>query len=167
MSPFEVHLLDLDSGQMSCLAKDPRFDFLWPRIDADGTLYYIRRPCAQAPQTVDPWAALLRVLAVPIGILFMIGWLIDLLVLRATGQSLFPARNNAPKAVKTASSWLLMRQESGREAETIADSALSFDLSADGSVVYSNGIDVYRAPSNGGPAAKVMSGTGIDLIAAL
>jgi hypothetical protein len=60
-----------------------------------------------------------------------------------------------------------MRQKAGEEVETIAESARSFDLAGDGSLVYSNGFDVYRISANGGRAAKILSGPSIDLIAAL
>ncbi len=170
--PFAVRLLDVDSGEMSCLAQDSKFDFLAPRMAADGNLYYIRKPAAgnQAPQPVDPWVALHRTVLLPFRILWMIAWLIDALVEQRTGRRLFTVKNLAEqpaKDLKTPSFWLLMRQKDGQEAETIAESALSFDLAIDGSVIYSNGLDVYRIPPNGGPAAKVLSGAGIDLIAAL
>jgi hypothetical protein len=170
--PFAVHLLDVDSGEMSCLAQDPRFDFLGPRMGADGALYYIRRPAhaGAAPQTVDPWDALHRTVLLPFRILWLIAWLIDSLVERRTGRRIFTVKNlseQPAKDLKSPSYSLLMRQKDGREAETIAQSALSFDLAGDGSVIYSNGLAVYQIPPNGGPAAKVLSGAGIDLIAAL
>ena len=36
--PVSIHQLDLDTGDISCLAQDDHFDFLWPRIAADGAL---------------------------------------------------------------------------------------------------------------------------------
>jgi hypothetical protein len=167
--PSAVQQLDLDTGVISCLAQDANFDFLWPRIGADGTLYYIRRPNSNAPQPVNPLAAVQETVLLPFRILWVIGRLIDLFVERRTGQPLFTMKDVAEKAVKTPSSWLLMRQtpESPENVETIAESALSFDLADDGSVIYSNGFDVFRIPANGEPAAKILAGENIDLIAAL
>jgi hypothetical protein len=166
--PFTVQLLDLDSGHISCLAEDARFDYLWPRIGADGTLYYIRRPSNNAPQPVKPWAtALLATGLLPIRILWAIGTLVAVFVERRTGQPLFTASNHAGTVMKTPSSWLLMRQKAAEEAETIAECALSYDIADDGAVIYSNGSDIYKIPANGGPPAKILSGAAIDLIAAL
>jgi len=164
--PFAVQLLDLDSGEISCLAEDANFDFLWPRIGADGTLYYIRKPNEKAP-AVNPWAVLLQTVLIPFRFLWAIGMFLGLLVHLQTGQPLFTPRDPAEKPLKTPSSWLLMRQKAARQAETIAESARSFDLADDGSVIYSNGFDVYRIPPDGGPAAKILSGVSIDLVAAL
>jgi hypothetical protein len=165
--PFAVHLLDLDSNEMQCLAQDPKFDFLGPRIDSDGTLYYIRRPFHNGPQPVNPWAALYRTVLLPFRILWVTAMLIDFFVERGTGQPLFFAKSDGKKPPKTPSSWLLMRQKPTLDAETIAEGAQSFDLSGDGSVIYSNGVDIYRLPPDGGSAEKMLSGAGIDLIAAL
>jgi hypothetical protein len=166
VGPFAIQLLHLDSGEVSCLAEDPKFDFLWPRMGADGTLYYIRRPSHNAPQPPEPWVPLLATLLVPVRILWAIGKLIELFVERRTGQPLFTVKDVAEKDVATPASWLLMRQKAA-EVETIAEGALSFDIAHDGAVIYSNGSAVFRVPANGGPAVKILSGAGIDLIAAL
>ena len=167
--PSSVQQLDLHSGDISCLVQDDSFDFLWPRIAADGTLYYVRRPNCRAPQPVNPWAALQHTVLLPFRILWVIGKLIDLSVERRTGQPLFAARNAPEKAVKPPSSWLLMRQtpQATGEPETIADGVLSFDLAADGSVIYSDGFDVYRKPATGAPAAKILEGARVEFVAAL
>lgn len=165
--PSAVQQLDLDTGAISCLAQDANFDFLWPRIGSDGTLYYIRRPSANAPKQVDPWAALHQTVLLPFRILWVIARFVEVFIDRRTGQPLSTGKGISEKAIQTPSSWLLMRQKAGEEVETIAESARSFDLAGDGSLVYSNGFDVYRISANGGRAAKILSGPSIDLIAAL
>lgn len=166
--PSAIQQLDLDTGDISCLAGDANFDFLWPRIGSGGTLYYIRRPAGTAPQPVDPWAALQATVLLPFRILWAIGKLIELSVERRTGQPHVRVKDAGEKVVKTPDSWLLMRHAPEAEkAETIAAGVLSFDLAGDGSVIYSNGIDVHRIPANGGPASKILAGATIDLVAAL
>lgn len=165
--PSAVQQLDLDTGAISCLAQDAKFDFLWPRIDSDGTLYYIRKPSDNAPQQVDPWAALHATALLPFRILWVIFRLLGMFADRRTAQALASGKATSEKAIQTPSSWLLMRQEAGEEAKMMAEGARSFDLSGDGSLIYSNGFDVYRISANGGRATKVLSGPGIDLIAAL
>jgi hypothetical protein len=167
--PFAIQQLDLDTGEISCLAQAVDFDFLWPRIAADGTLYYIRRPNRYAPPPVSPWSALQQTVLLPFRILWVIGKLIDLSVERRTGSPLFAAKEAGEQVFKTPPSWVLMRQPAAgpEKAEMIAESARSFDLASDGSVIYSNGFDVYRMPTNGGPAAKILAVENIDFIAAV
>ena len=167
--PSSVQQLDLDTGEISCLVQDDNFDFLWPRMAADGSLYYIRKPNCRAPQSATPWAALEHTVLLPFRILWVIGKLIDLFVERRTGRPIFAAKDVPGGAAKPPSSWLLMRQtpQSAGQAEMVADGVLSFDLGADGSVVYSDGFDVYRIPATGEPAAKILAGAGVELIAAL
>jgi len=167
-SAFGVQQLDLETGDISCLAQDANFDFLWPRMAANGDLYYIRRPSDNAPQAADPWVAAKATVLLPYRILWAIGALIELFVARQTGQPLSAPKKAAEQAVKPPSTWLLMRQmEAGEKVETLAEGVLSFDLATDGSIVYSNGFDVYRIPANGEPAAKILEGTSIELLAAL
>jgi hypothetical protein len=99
----------------------------------------------------------------------VIGKLIDLSVERRTGSPLFAAKEAGEQVFKTPPSWVLMRQPAAgpEKAEMIAESARSFDLASDGSVIYSNGFDVYRMPTNGGPAAKILAVENIDFIAAV
>jgi len=167
--PFAVQRIDLDTGDIACLAEDAKFDFLWPRIGADGALYYIRRPNAGAQPPANPLSALHQTVLLPFRILWAIAKLLELFFERRTGQPLFTAKAVAEKTVRTPSSWLLMRQapEDAEKVETLAEGAVSFDLAGDGSVIYSNGSDVFRIPANGEPAAKILAGASIDLVAAL
>jgi len=48
LGPFAVQQIDLDSGEMECLAEEPEHDLLAPQKDASGALYYIRRPYTAA-----------------------------------------------------------------------------------------------------------------------
>jgi hypothetical protein len=166
--PSSVRQLDLDTGEISCLAQDDKFDFLWPRIATDGALYYIRKPNGNAPPPVAPWVALQATVALPFRILYLIAKLFEISLAQRTGHPLLPPNAAAQKSIKTPPSWLLMRQPpaASEKAETIAEGALAFDLAADGSVIYSNGPSVYRIPPAGAPA-KILEASGIDLIAAL
>jgi hypothetical protein len=167
--PSAVQQVDLDTGEIRCLAQAPNFDFLWPFVGTDGALYYIRRPFNNVPQAANPWTALHMTVLMPVRILWAFGKIVELFVQQLTGQPLFPVKDVADRAVNAPSSWLLMRQppETAQEVETIADGVLSFDLAGDGAIIYSNGRDVYRRPANGGPATKILTDTHIDLVAAL
>jgi len=49
LAPFAIQEIDLDGGALDTLAEDPQHDLLGPQKLSDGTLYYIRRPYANAP----------------------------------------------------------------------------------------------------------------------
>lgn len=166
--PSTIQQIDLDTGDVSCRAQETNFDCLLPRVAADGSLYYIRKPDERAPQPADPAVALQRTVLLPFRILWVIGKLIDFYVERRTGQTLFSPNNASPAVVETPSSWLLMRQPAGSASvETVAKSVRMFDLAPDGSVIYSNGVDIYRLPANGGSASKVFSQANIEVLVAL
>jgi len=167
-----IQQLDLDTGEIRCLAQDEGFDFLSPRMAADGSLYYIRRPnLVNAPPPVSPWMALRHTVMLPFRIFWFVGFLIDLFVENKTGSPLFgistkQAGSSGPK-VPDAS--VLMRQSAAGPAKAIAlaHGVLAFDFATDGSVIYSDGLAVYRIPANSGHSAKILAGENIDCIAAL
>ena len=167
--PFSVQQLDLDTSAISCLAQSAEFDFVAPRFAADGALYYIRQPHANAPRAANPGAALFQTILLPLRILWGIGLLIDLVIARRTGTPAVLTREDGQQPVRTPATALLMRQtETGWEkAETIAEGVRAFDFAADGSIIYSNGFDVYRKPAGDGSAEKIMAGDNIEVLAAL
>lgn len=44
MGPYAIELLDVDAGKVSTIREDEQYDFLAPKVDQNGWLYYIRRP---------------------------------------------------------------------------------------------------------------------------
>ncbi len=169
LGPFSIQELDLDTGEISCLAQAAEFDFLAPRVAADGNLYYIRRPNRSAPPPPSLGTALQQTARLPFRILWVIGKLINLSVEQRTGTPLVPRKGIAEQDFTTPRSWVLMRHAGAgpEEADTIAEGVRSFDLAADGSVVYCDGFAVHRIPAGGGAAAKVLAGENIDFIAAV
>jgi hypothetical protein len=155
--PYSIQEIDLESREVSCLAQDPEFDFVQPRAGADGMLYYIRKPRPN-PERRNAGANVLRII-----------WLLRILWMNRAGRPEGAAPPIPEKQFLPPSSWQLMRQEriAGAQAETLAHGAASFDLAEDGSILYSNGADVFSTPRNGGRAEKVLSGVNIDVITAL
>ena len=62
---------------------------------------------------------------------------------------------------------LMRRAPESAEVETIATNVMAFDLARDESLIYSNGLDVYRTPANSNAPTKILAGTNVDLVAAL
>ena len=168
MGPSCVQQLDLDSGEMTCLAQDAGFDFLWPRMAPDGALYYIRRPYNNPIKKPNPAAVAGQTMLMPFRILFGIFKFFELMAMARAGRLPQPEKDAPETSGKTPASWLLMRQPAGGgTAETVAEAARSFDLANNGSLLYSDGLDAYRIPAGGGSPQKVLAGAQIDLIAAL
>ncbi len=165
--PFTIQQLDLDTGEVTCLAENADFDFLSPRIAADGSLWYIRKPIIK-PAPANPATALQHTVLLPFRILWGIMKLVELIARSSSGGQISAKEPGAEKATRTPSSWLLMRQTPGtQEGETIARHVMSFDLAADGSVIYSDGCDVYRTGANGQSSAKILEGANVEIVAAL
>ncbi len=175
-APFAVHKLNLDAGQVSTLAEDPKFDLLTPHLSSDGTLYYIRRPYLDPSQPPCFWRAALDLILLPVRLLFAVFQFLNFFTVRYTGNTLTTAGNarqkhadirqmmvwgnliDAQKAADRDSAgtpslvprtWELIRCPPGTGEEVVAKGVLSFDVYADGSLLYSNGSGVYRVDPSG------------------
>jgi len=179
-APFAIHRLDLEAGTVTTLAEDLKSDLLTPQLAADGSLYYIRRPYRDPNQPPSIWRYALDLVLLPFRLLFAIFQFLNFFTVRYTGNTLTTtgaARQkhadfrkmmiwgnllDADKAADRAQdgtpalvpkSWELIRRTHqgsiGNEA-VLARGVLSFDLYADGSVLYSNGSAIYRADRKGG-----------------
>jgi len=195
-SPFAVHRLDLDSGEISCLAEDAKFDLLGPQMAGDGVLYYIRRPYASRQPAINPVTAVTDVALLPFRLLFAVFQFVNFFSMKYTGRPLSTsggaARKNqdvkrmmawgnlidAERAARedrlgeqdapsmVPSSWQLMRQ-SPNGAEVMAKGVLSFHIARDGSVIYTNGSAVHSIRPNGERGERIMVGAMIEQVAAL
>jgi hypothetical protein len=173
--PFSIQLLDLDSGQMTSLAEDPKLDFLAPQLAPDGALYCIRRPHHFAQARLRPLQLIEDILLFPFRLVYAFFQYLNLFTMMYTGKplaksgpareqyadmrsmtvwgNLIEARKNMLKGGEDASSlvpdsWELCRIERGRSPEVLAKGVLSFDLEPDGAAVYSNGSAIFsRKPS--------------------
>jgi hypothetical protein len=167
--PFTIQQIDLDTNEVSCLASADKFDFVSPRLTADGVLYYIRRPDLNAPKPLNPWMVLLQSVLLPFRVLWGVANFFVWVAAYRAGNFHLPQKDPETPAVKTPSSWRLMRQVTANteDAEVLAHCVRSFDLLADGSVIYSNGFDVFKIPARGGSPTKIHAGAHIEFIAAL
>jgi hypothetical protein len=158
--------LDYKSGQLDTLVDDRQHDFVAPKMAADGTLYAIRRP-VEKPAHERAGGALVDTVMMPVrllkavfgylnffstvygkeplrsaggprtpeldqdlGRLWLHGRMIELRKVRDDPQH---AGNLVP------ASWELVRRPHGGSWQTLAKHVASFDLRANGSVVYTNG----------------------------
>jgi hypothetical protein len=192
IGPTSIQLLDTRTGELTPVFEDPRFDFLQPRVTADGSLLFIRRP--YEGQRYRGNDILLDALLFPFRLLRTLFHFLNFQSLvysrkpltSATGPQydadikdimLKGRRVDAEAAMRSSrrvngvpslvpDNWqLVLRSEQGEE-RVLASHVASFDLTADGGVIYSNGFAVFALHPGGQPSlvlrdkliAEVVSG---------
>jgi hypothetical protein len=167
-----VHMLDYGSGQLETLLDDKRHDFVSPRMDAQGRLYVIRRPAEKPPREraglalKDTLLMPFRLLKALFGYLNFFSMVYGKEPLRSAGGPRTPAldqdlgklwlhgRMIELSKVKSdpryggnlvPRDWELIRVDmAGAAPVVIAQHIASFDLHPSGSIVYSNGFDIFK-----------------------
>ena len=170
-----VQELNTQTGRVTPVLEDARYDFLSPRVAPDGCLYYIRRPYEPHRYGADNFV--LDTLFFPFRLLRAVFHYLNFFSLMYSRKPLTGAsgpamqadiRNivlqgkviDAQKALRkeasiagvpslVPSSWqLVCRNRSGAET-VIASNVSSFDISPKGQVVYSNGRGLFAAGASG------------------
>jgi hypothetical protein len=189
-APSAIHRLDVDTAQMDVVAEEKKADLIMPRIGEDGSLYYIRRPHVETGKP-SFWRANLDFLLFPFRLLFALLHFLNFFSTRYSGKQLTTAgggrrrgedvkqmmvwdnllrareqtkQDESDPESLVPSSWELVRQR-GVKVETLASSVASYDLEADGSIVYTNGRAVYHLA--GGEKTKVCEADYVSRVIAL
>lgn len=190
-APTIIQRLDIDNAQLDELAQEKGSDLIRPTMTADGTLYYIRRPHFSGDKP-SFWRANLDFLLFPVRLLFALMSFLNFFTTRYTGKQLTTAGDAARKGADlkqmmtwdnlirakeqskeasddpeslVPSSWLLVRQR-GMKTETLAKGVSSYDVAADGSIVYTNGGAIYHLTPDGA-RTKVCDGQYISHVIAI
>lgn len=177
LGPASIQLLNTSTGALSTIFESSSSDFLQPRVDPDGNLLFIRRP--YEGQRYGPSAALTDTLLFPFRILRTLFHYLNFVSLMYSRKPLSSAtgpqaeadlkdilvkgrRIDAESALRSGrrvqgvpslvpANWeLVWRNRAGQE-RVLAQHVASFDLTADGNVLYSNGYGVFRLPREGAP----------------
>lgn len=128
VAPSAIKRLNLQSGAVDTLLAVPGTDLLAPRACAGGHLYFMRRPRAASHCS---WGSMLLD-----GVL-----LPPRVLIKALGALLRPG----PRRVRCAPpSWQLVRRSVHGTEQVLADCVVSYELLADGAIVYSNGRSEYH-----------------------
>ncbi|MBI3649727.1 MAG: hypothetical protein HY231_01625 [Acidobacteria bacterium] len=175
-APFAIYKLNIDTGEMTCLAEDEKYDLLGPRITGDGTLYYIRRPYRSREVKLNAWRLMLDLLLLPLRLLYAIFQFLNFFTTRYTGKPLTSAggakqremdvqqmmvwgnliqaqkdarhnEDDAPDLVPK--SWELVCQHPNGSLEVLQKGILAFDLCRDGTIIYSNGSSIHQWREDG------------------
>jgi hypothetical protein len=192
-APFVINKLNLEAGTVTALVENAKFDFLTPQMTADGTLYYIRRPYRDPNQPISFWRGILDLLLLPFRLLFAVFQYLNFFIARYTGNTLTTTGNarqkhadvrrmmmwgnllDAAKApdndhgdtpALVPKSWELIRRSADGKEAVVTKGVLSFDLYADGLVLYTNGSGIYRLDVQGN-AERLVKDSLIEQIVAI
>lgn len=171
-SPFSIEKLDFQSGEMLTVAENPKFDLLAPKMVADGSLYYIRRPYKTRQRRINVLTLLRDILLIPLRLIQAIYEWLNIFTQSYTGKPLVKsgqpqvqskqdlliwgnAINTEAEAEKNRKfgdedspalvprTWQLICQRPDGEIQIIGDGVISYDVDAEGGVVYTNGSAIY------------------------
>lgn len=170
-----IQLLNMQSGSVTPVMEDARYDFLQPRVCAKGDLYFIRRPF-ETPK-YGPDKLLIDTLLFPFRLLRAIFHYLNFFSLMysrkpltgATGPAvkadlkdivLKGKRIDAEKALRSGvkingvpslvpASWQLVCRTPRGDERILASHVASYDIAPDGKIVYSNGSGVFLLDGEG------------------
>ena len=171
-SPFTIEKLEFQSGEMTTLADHPKFDLLAPKMAADGSLYYIRRPYQTRQHRVSFLTFLQDIILIPFRLVQAIYEWLNFFTRSHTGKPLLKSGQPQVQAKQdlliwgnvidteaeaeknrhfgdedspalVPRSWQLICQRPDGEVQVIGDGVISYDIRTDGGVVYTNGSAIY------------------------
>jgi hypothetical protein len=194
LSPYAIQRLDLDANKMDMLVEEDDFDALLPRMTAEGTLYFIRRPYLPQGQPVSPWKVLTDLLLFPYRLLRAVAHFLNFFSIMFSQKPLMTSGGppkegpderflllwgrvvDTQKTLRAAkpgdggalvpSSWQLVRRTPTGEESVLAKNVLSYDLYGDGSALHTNGAKIFHLDSSG-KSTEVGHGKLIERVAAL
>jgi hypothetical protein len=165
---FSIQQLDIDTGELTTVLEDPRFDYLAPQDLPDGGLLYIRRPYS-AGERMHPLRALKDVVLFPFRLLYAVFQFLNFFSAAFTGRKLTSAggpkgkemnlkqmmiwgnlvqaqRKPGPEgesADLVPQSWQLCRRDADGQTKVLANAVLAYDVDPDGRIVYTNGNAIF------------------------
>jgi hypothetical protein len=189
--PASIQRLEMDTGTVTPILDDGRFDFLRPRVCPAGRLHFIRRP-HEAP--VTPWGTvLLDTLLLPFRLLRALFHYLNFFSLMYSRKPLTsangPARQadlkqlvlqgrriDAEKALRqhpashgvgslVPASWELVRRDLQGREDVLARHVASFDIAPDGTVMHTNGRGVFVIDPQGGSRLALAQPLVADVVA--
>jgi hypothetical protein len=193
LSTYAIMKLDIESGKMEALIEEDESDVLLPRMMADGTLWFIRRPYEPLGATISPWKLALDMLLFPIRLAGAIVHFFNFFSLMFQRKPLItsggPPREgpdqrymmlwgkvidaqkiqNAKKGESQAlvpGTWQLIKRSPGGSEEVVAKRVLAYDLCEGGDVIYTDGSTIYHRTLHG-DTTQLAEGKLIERVAAL
>ncbi len=191
LGPCTIQQLDVDSGDLEEIAAEEDHDLLQPRQTEDGTLYYIRKPYESGMRKVSLAGSMKDAALFPFRMALAVFQYFNIFSMMYTGKPLVTNKGAVQKQLDprqmfiygnlanaraqsqeedeeglVPSSWELVRRRPGGHTETVAKKVLTFDLTADGSALCSDGASIVLVDRNG-HTERVLKGEMIDQVLAL
>lgn len=184
LGPVAIHRLDTLSGAMETPLEDEQWDYLQPKVDAQGALHFIRRPYASREQL--PLGQQIKAFVLlPFHLAGAIFGFLDAFTRMFGKRSLRPAgagrelpvarsryatfhdttialekvldrRGEVDDSVQLVpATWELVRRAPDGSETVLANHVVSYDLGPNGEVIYSDGLRIWQA---GSPRRKLFQG---------
>jgi len=175
IGPASLNILSTDTQHLEPVVENRRYDFLNPAVHPNGDLYYIRRPY-DIPR-IGAGALITDIVMFPYRILRASFHYLNFFSLMYSQKPLTSAtgpkverdrkeieiqgkRMDAEKAQRQAGvvrgvpslvprSWELVSRNRHGEERLVASNVLSYDISANGKVIYTNGFGVFELSDSG------------------
>ncbi len=176
LGPCTVQELNLDSGSLTEIAAESDKDLLQPRRTTDGAIYYIRKPYESGVHAGNLLSSLKDALLFPFRMAVAIFQYFNFFSMLYSGKPLVTKKGAVQKNLdprtlfmygnlaqaqqqvnseddslpgSAPSSWELVRQLPGERPKVLASRVLSFDIAADGAILYSSGVAIHRLMPDG------------------
>jgi hypothetical protein len=166
IGPFAIQQLNVESGELTTLAQESRFDLLTPRVALDGALYYIKRPYTGTIRA-SFWDVVKDFFLFPFRLGHAVFGFLNIFTMLYSGRQLKTVKTadaqqmpipqmilfgnllkaqqpdaNNPNPGLVPESWQLIRKRPSAAEEILATRVLCFDVADDGAILFSNGIQI-------------------------
>jgi hypothetical protein len=173
LAATSLHRIDFAEKRVETVREESGFDLLEPRAAPDGSLWFIRRPWEHRHLRVSLWRQLWGIVLIPWNLLRAVWGFLSFFAIRYTGKPLLRAGTpdeekqdlrqmlilgnlidatrddvKAPEKPLVPASWELVRLKDGAP-EVMAKSVLSYDLAADGTVIFTDGARIEQLSPEG------------------
>lgn len=177
LGPSTIQLLDLGDADLSTILEHPNFDFLSPRVNSHGDLYFIRRPFEAVKY--HGRHLFTDIVLFPFRLIRAVFHYLNFFSLMYTRKPLTSAsgpkveadlkeimlkgkRINAENALRkeravsgvpslVPRSWELIRKDRDGNESILATNVASYDIDDDDQLVYSNGFGIFLLGANNHP----------------
>lgn len=178
LAPSTIHTMDIKTGEIEELLQYNRYDCLAPQMDAEGNIFFIKRP--YKTDTHDRGNFFLDILMFPIRLINAIFHFLNAFTMMFSGKPLTPGPNparqdadprkimihgnlidaqkiiddaNKPGSGKTPGivprSWQLIKFTPDGREHVLSDGVISFDRAPDGTIYCCDGRQVYSLDEKG------------------
>lgn len=193
-SPRSVASYGVSSGTMEILIEDEDTDYILPKDDADGNLYYIKRPYSSKPSSKS---ILLDIVLFPYRIIKAIGGFLNVFSMFFGGEPLNSSGKRSASKMKQKSekelfingnlvnaeqtlkensrsgekhpgiiprSWQLVCRDTDGKESVIRSGVMDYTLCTDGSIVCSNGKSVILIKTDGSEELLAKAKLAVNLV---